>query len=436
MAQPSQQAGPAKLEFSVGENGEDIGYEIETFKWMSFVNGGYIIRVVLSDPNYGILNKLTKGSVDGVGADSDKNYVKYLKEGRSTPVEVKFRLVVNDENKTNIRHAYLTNLHARGEQQSASLEFIAIDPSSYILNAGIASGKIYKGNIAEVIKQVVTDASSEFPKPIQLAITQTRDSKENYWPQMRLDPKTFIMYLLDISSSLTQKNSRWIVSSGTDDKGTPKLNIKEEAELQGEHIGVYTVASNDLAARDAVDWNFEANNFISAFQTKLVTGGISATTGTYLDRITAPHKTVIEDKNTSEKVNTKTDENRAFTTPKKQWATFIQSIPEHNAGDVGVPYSDYMNGIIRQKFVNMTAMTMRLAVKVTGDYRLDDSEKLGTSTCTLQWKTHEGEDYFLSGNWIIYGFEHSLDISEWHTVLYLYRIDHDSESKIIGPNAT
>lgn len=395
--------------------GTDTLLLVKYFEWASFVNCGYIIRCKLMDANYETLRKFIQGT---------SNTEKYLEDGRKKPIEIKFRLKWNDELRTDERIAYLTDMHGNGGGQKSIIEFVGIDPPSFLLNAGLADGKIYKGKVSSVIEQVV----KEYAPGITVDVTKTNDSDENRWPMMRMDPQSFIMSLLDWSSSITPQKSRWIVSSK--DK---KISIKEEADLKGEYLGEFSVADNSLISRDVARWDLEMNNFISAFQTNLTTAGISATSGKWIDQQTAKKEAIVKDETTGSKVNVQPlDKQRAFTKPSdKKWATFIQAIPENSAGDLGIEYKDYIDGTARQTFMNMLAMTMKIAVKIQGEPKLDNSEKLGTSTCTLVWYDLESKQYFLHGKWIVYGFRHIYKGDDWSTILYLYRIDHDSASKKI-----
>jgi hypothetical protein len=243
---------------------------------------------------------------------------------------------------------------------------------------------------------------------------------------MRQDPKTFIRSLLDWSSSVTPKKTHWIVASVDE-----KIVIKEQAALTPNDLGVYHVNRNGTTGKDAIDYELLADNFISPLQTKLITSGISAISGEYLDKISDAdeQKVFVKDETTPNKVNVDITPTQGFKKPDKKWATSIISIPEHNAGDLGIPYSKYIDGRARGLYLNMLNLVMRMRIRVTGEYALDDSDKLGVSKCTLSWKDLEGEPYFLSGKWLIYGFHHIMTTSMWTTDIYLARLDYDATAK-------
>lgn len=395
------------IELSIAD-GPDIGFNIQKFEWASFVNGGYIVRGRVYDPYFNILKNLaTKG---------------YLKEGRNKETKVKFKLKWSEGDETKERIAFMTTMNASGKNESGEIEFIAIDPPSFYLNEGTADGKFYKGNVTQVIRQVV----SEFAPNVKLEITETDDNKENIWYMMRQDPKTFIRSLLDWSASVTPKKTHWVVASVDE-----KIIIKEESELESKDFGVYHVNRNGTTGKDALYYELLADNFISPLQTKLITSGISAISGEFLDKIsdTGEQKVIVKDENTPNKVNVNITQAQGFKKPDKKWATVVMAIPEHNAGEVGIQYSKYIDGRARGLFLNMLNLVMRMRLRVTGEHMFHDSSELGVAKCTVSWKDIDEEPYFLAGKWLIYGFHHIMTVANWTTDIYMARLDFDASAK-------
>jgi hypothetical protein len=395
------------IELSI-DGGADIGFNMQKFEWASFVNGGYIVRGKVYDPYFNILKNLaTKG---------------YLKDGRVKETPVKFKLKWSNGDETTERTAFMTTLAASGKNESGTIEFIGIDPPSYYLNEGTADGKVYKGNVSGVIKQVV----NEFAPNINVEVTETDDNKENLWYMMRQDPKTFIRSMLDWSAGVTPKKTHWVVASV--DK---KLIIKEQAALESKDYGVYHVNRNGTTGKDVLSYEVLADNSISPLQTKLITSGISAISGEFLDKISdsGEQKVFVKDENTQNKVNVDITQTQGFKKPDKKWATAVMAIPEHSAGELGIQYNKYIDGRARGLFLNMLNLVMRMRLKVTGEYMFDDSSKLGVAKCTVSWKDIDGEPYFLSGKWLIYGFHHVMTVNVWSTDLYLARLDFDASAK-------
>lgn len=406
MGSPTASVAPV-LYVSVAD-GPDIGHNFVKFEWVSFVNGGYIIRARISDPWFNFLKQL---ATDG-----------YLKEGREKETPVKFKIQWSDGGSTKQRLAYMTDLKAHGTNGAGELEFIAIDPPSFYLNEGTADGRVYTGRISDVIRQVVND----FAPGIKVDVTKTVDNETNKWWMMRQDPHTFIRSLLDHAAGVTPKRTSWIVSSVDNE-----INIKEQADLVGQDFGIYYMNNHGDAIADALDFEVLADNFVSPLQTKLITSGISAISGEFLDKITdsGENKVFVKDENTSNKVNTNITPKQGFAKPQKKWATSVMAIPEHSAGDLGIQYSKYIDGRARGLFMNMLNLVMRVKMRVTGEPMLHDSSDLGVSTATLTWKDIDGEPYFLSGRWLLYGFHHVVTRERWTTDLYLARLDFDAAAK-------
>lgn len=411
------------------EGGPDISKNFERIEWASFLNSGYIVRVKIVDPRFDILRDLAT--------------TKYLQEGRVEPTPLEYQIQWTDGEPTTKRVAYLAYLNGSGTVQDAHLEFVGIDPPSWWLNAGDADGSAWTkgvkgcktGKVSDVIKAVVQEYTKPDKKGIKCEVTDTTDAEDNVWWMMKMDPKTFIASLLEWSSSLTPQKTAWIISSVD-----RQINIKEQAAMPDslpankKDFGVFSVNTNLPGASDIRHIEILANNVISVFQTKLITQGISAVSGEFIDKITREKKVTVSDANTQNKLNTPIGLDRGFKKPNEgtKWATSIPMVPEFSAGDLGVAYADYIDGRARTMFMDMLNMVMRVKIRIHGDARFDDSSILGASTLTLSWKDMEDETpYFLSGKWIIYGFHHIVTRKFWWTDLYCYRIDSDALAKKI-----
>jgi hypothetical protein len=411
------------------EGGQDFSKNFEKFEWASFINSGYIIRAKIVDPYFGILR--------------DVATKEYLEKARVEPTALKFKIQWPDKDPTDERIAYLAYLKGDGIVFQGKTEFIGIDPPSWWLNAGDADGSAWTkndkngtqtGKISDVIKSVIAKYTAPDKVGIKSEVTETNDSEENVWWMMRQDPKTFISSILEWSASLTQKKTTWVVASVD-----RKITIKEQAALPDglpadkKDFGVFSFNTKPPAATDIKNYELLTNNVISVFQTKLITQGISAVSGRFMDKITEKEskKVFIEDENTENKLNTSIEQDRGFKKPSdKDWATTIVAIPELSGGELGIPYEDYIDGRARATYMDMLNMVMRLRVRIHGDDRFDDSSILGASTVTIAWNDPVEEiPYFLSGKWIIYGFHHIVDRSFWWTDLYLYRIDFDAAAR-------
>jgi hypothetical protein len=414
------------------EGGEDFSKNFESLEWASFINSGYIVRARVVDPFFSILR-------DRLG--------EYLEGARKEPTPLEFQIAWPDNDPTQKRICYLAYLNGQGTLERGKVEFLGIDPPSWWLNAGDSDGSAWgrddgngteSGRVSDVIKSVIKKYTQrdKNPQKIEVDVTQTNDSEENTWWMMKMDPKTFIASLLEWSSSITPQKSAWVVASVD-----RKIVIKEQASMPDslpvdkKDFGIFNVNTSIPGSSDVKHFEILANNVISVFQTKLITQGISAVSGQFIDKITEEKKSTVDDENTSAKLNVSNlGPDRAFKKPESdiKWSTSIRAIPEFSAGDLGIQYVDYLDGRARTMFMDMLNMVMRIKIRVNGDRRFDDSTILGASTLTLSWKDACFETpYFLSGKWIIYGFHHIVTRRQWWTDLYLYRLDYDAEAKKI-----
>ena len=432
-----------KLFFSIGDDGPDLGGLFTRFEWSSFVNSGYIIRGTILDPMW---DKLREFAVDK----------DYLKEGRRQPTKVVYELSWpgGPDLATGKHMAYITDANSAGIPASGNMEFIAVDPPSYWLNAGDSAGSVYKGAVHEVIRDVVTDY---FLNPNEnfdggdVKVSKTIDNKQNTWWMMRMDPKTFIRSLIDWSSSITEKKTNWLVTcDGAIENGVPSIWFKEQGDRTPVNYGTYIVDVQAPTASDTPKLQYMGNNSVALFQRQVITQGISAVSERYFDREmdTPPHTgkekqciVHVHDENTDQKWKAKIGEDKGFTKPgtiesaheiPHEWSTSILAIPQFNAGDLGITYDKYIDGRARQTYIDLLSLAMRIKVRVTGESSkvLANSHNLGVSKLKLAWiRSADGQPYFLGGDWLVYGFHHIVTRTSWTTDLYCIRYDFDSSAR-------
>jgi len=401
------------------ESGKDLGHFLADFEWKSFVNGGYIIRAKFSDPYLTMLRKLMSENQD------------FLGNARKKETKIKFQIYWKDiAKKTPKRLAFITDIDIIGNAAFSGFEIIAVDPPSWYLNAGNGSGKVYEGRVSDVIKEVI----KEYTKGgIKATVTKTEDNPKGIWPMMRQDPKTFIRSLLDWSCSFTKKRTNWLITSKDDE-----IVIQEQFDMRQHAESFGTLDANfGSKPNDILKFNLVSNVFMSTIQNRLTTQGLSSVSGKYLDKETDKDKVEVRDDNTGNKINAKIDKRLGYTKSDKNWSTSIMAIPEPTGGELGKTYDEFVDGRARNIYMNMLPMVMRMMVTINGDYRFNDSSKLGVSSIKLSWKDEEDKDYFLSGKWLVYGFHHRIITTlasknskpKWETDLYLYRIDHDANAK-------
>jgi hypothetical protein len=56
---------------------------------------------------------------------------------------------------------------------------------------------------------------------------------------------------------------------------------------------------------------------------------------------------------------------------------------------------------------------------------------LGVSKLKILWKDPDDKDYFLDGDWLVYGFHHIVTPGHWYTDVYCARLDYDALGKPI-----
>lgn len=400
----------------------DRGLNIKHFQWSAFVNGGYFIKCRIYDPYWNYLREIIEP---------------YLETSRNKPTPVLWQITYGDASKykTEERLGYMTEITAVGGISLGNTEFIAIDPPTFFLNAGNVDGGAYVGNVKSVIEQVVYDYTNG---KINVNVGDTDDYNRGRWYANRQDPLTFIRSLLDWSSKATRKKTNWIIAAND-----TELLIKEQANMDRCFYGVFSATKKAPGGEDVGNFSFVGSNFISTYQTEIVSSGISAVSGMYLSKDIDVDKEYVrvKDDNTENKVNTTITNEFGYKRPDQELnkdkpgsssgATHVMSIPEHNAGDVGIKYQDYIDGRGRNQFLRMLSLMMRLKIVTNGYHHLHDATKLGTSWLTLDWKDADDEEFFLSRDWLIYGWNHIVTPGDWKTEIFLNRLDFDSNAKKI-----
>ena len=147
---PVSQARPAlRLYFDLpGMEYIDWGPRYTQVQFGSTINSGYIAKFNLHDPQFNTFNKLIEAG--------------YFRLARNKPVKVQFQLLASIDggefphSATRPQIGYLSEINGlKGPTQSGTqavdsgnLEFITIDPASFLLNNGSGSGKAYTGKVS------------------------------------------------------------------------------------------------------------------------------------------------------------------------------------------------------------------------------------------------------------------------------------------------
>jgi hypothetical protein len=412
---------------TIGDDREDVGFLFERFEWQAFTNWGYIIKARITDAYWRNMKRFVTTN-------------EFLKQGRSMPTRVTWEISWPGIMGTGKYLGYLTDIHATGINAGGGFEFIAIDPPSFWLNAGDASGAVFEGSVKKVIEQVLQRYWVGPNRDGDFKVSDTLDNVKNKWWMMRMDPKTFIGSLLDWASSVTNKKSNYIVSSdGAIMNDKPSIWIMEQAEKPTKNYGTWVFDTRAPAGHDGKNFEFMSNTFLSVIQKQLITSGLSSVSERYFDRITDRQRRLVHvyDERTPTKKNVDIKAEQGFTKPvaiptafenPHEWATHVTMIPQHNAGDLGITYDKYIDGRARTMFLNMLNMVMRIKLRVTGEPLPDlaNAHNLGVSKLKIAWIDSDFEKFFMDGDWLVYGFHHVVTRRAWHTDLYLSRLDFDA----------
>lgn len=411
----------------------DVGRFFSKFEFKAMLNGGYIIRAELYDASFNIQSELVKAG--------------YFRESRTEPVLLEFQIRQGPssavpDGATKPQFAILLSMKAMGTGADVSqVEFVAMDPPSWFLNKGDAGGTVFKGRVDQVLRNVV----NKYAPKVNVEVSRTTDSDQNKWWMMRQDPKSFISSIVDWSSSITQKKTQWLIASDGFN-----LAIKEQAQWVSQSRAYYKFKA-DGDRSSIYSWDLLSDNALSVVQSKLVAQGASAVSGLYLDRITDLNKQQVfaSDKTTTNKITAKTNADQSFTKPTDAdptatgWSS-IASIPEiYSAGDLGNQYSDYIDGRPRGMWLNMTNSLLRVKFEVIGHGVWSGGYGLGVDTIFIRWTQaastlfpNNDFHWWMTGNWLVYGFHHKVSRKRWVTDLYCARFDHDATGLKVGGAGT
>lgn len=413
----------------------NLEQHFSSFEFKAMMNGGYLIRAEIFDPHFNIYSEFIKKG--------------YHEESRQYPIVIEFQIQWSKQSltppaATKIQYAILTSLGAHGDSGDiANIVLYGVDPPSWYLNIGDAAGTVWKGRVDQVIRNVV----KKYAPKINVEVSKTVDSDQNKWWMMRQDPKTFISSLTDWSSSITQKKTHWLISPDG-----YNLTIKEQAQWTSRQRAYYSSrpgGGDDPRPRSNINnWEYLSDNALSIVQTKLIAQGAGALSGHYLDRVSDKSENAVfaKDSTTVNKQIAKTNPDQSFmkpsdtpgsSTPLSGWSS-ISSVPEiYSAGELGLRYDEYIDGRPRGMWLNLMNNLMRVKLEVIGHGEWSDCNGLGVDTVFIKWtqapKTETDNPYWwMSGNWIVYGFHHRVTRRSWDTDVYCARFDYNAAAVKVG----
>ena len=419
---------------------------VKSARWTSFINGGFVAWFKIESPGMDLFDTVMDGQYLYGARQLDK------------PTLIRFRVGHRDGDYTPYRTAIISKINVDGRSAaSGTMEFIALDPISWYLNRGDASGKYYRGRIGStiskdgvksrgVVEQVLDDYVPDYVddiwgEQIQIArnVGATSEFPSTYY-MMCQTPKSFISSLLEWSSPFTPHQTSWIIASGEDDNGL-YINVNESytpESILNAKIDKFRYYYNTGDRVDILNWYMLNDPMVTVMGTRLVTSGISAVSGAYIDcNINRPSAT-IEDANTGFKVNPyirpEIGFKKAITDKSTQnlGRTYITSIPEFNGMDIQMPYEQYISGRARQTYFDLLTASGQFVITGSGDVNLYDSSDLGRSFVQVVFKKGSidgNNDTILNGTWLLQGWDHKFKLgAQWTTDIYLSRLEYTANA--------
>jgi len=423
------------LSFSFDESASTINYSqsIRSVNFKGTANNGYMISIRLADPALSLF--------DGMITQ------KYFPSAMVKPQWMKWQLLgkpdgVYPTSATKPQIGIIVGVKSLLESGDSVLEITAIDPITHALSTGDASGKAYKGNISDAIRQVVNDYGRNVAgqDPV-VEVTNFAGSRDMVWHMYRQDPKTFISSLLDWSVSLTDTKTRFLI--GIDGN---KLSINEQGKMPTKRRGYYQKFSGPNTDT-IISHKIFANNYVSTVDNKLLTQGAGSTNGFYLDNVNDPSEnfTVVTDRTTNNKYVPRVANTKAFTKADSTvgknipyaGSTAIMAIPELlSNGEIGVPYENYIDGRARNQYYKVANNGLRMVLRVFGHGEYSDTIGLGADTAFVAMQnmstTSDISYFWNTGAWIVDGFHHIMTINSWYTDLNLLRLESNASGRKVG----
>ena len=421
------------IKFSIDDDNLDWGPRVTLLEMIGMVNTGYVMEVTIQDGEEELLTKFTERDYFNIGRKEPSYAYFRFKSGPGDNWRI-------PEDSTKIQEAIITHFEFFTPPDDRTyIKIIAIDPPSYFLNMGDASGKSYQGRVDQVITKVVKQYAPE----IEFEMKETTDNELNRHYMMRQDAKTFMMSLLEWSTPLNQTSTNWLIQ--VDGK---KMAISDQGSLTPKNRGYYkrhTSEEFDMI----IEARTQSNNALKLAAVKIYSAGAGSTAGDYLDRITDPDevKTVARDSTTTEKIIPYVDEFYSFkkppddpsSEPPKIGSTYIPPIPEYySSGDLGLDYEKYIDGRARNDYLTLLTSVIKSKIKIPGHGEFIDTFGLGVDTIFINWRKLSSEEapdqlFWMFGHWIVYGFRQRLSYGSWFTELYITRADEDAKAKKARP---
>jgi hypothetical protein len=113
---------------------------------------------------------------------------------------------------------------------------------------------------------------------------------------------------------------------------------------------------------------------------------------------------------------------------------------------MGINYRTYIDGRARGLYLNLAQATFRARIVVNGHGEWNSNKGLGVDTIVIRWsqvaqkftqadpeaiandlkKDAAETEWWMTGNWMVYGFHHKVTRGSWTTDLYITRYDFEA----------
>lgn len=408
-------------------------------QWAALVNRGYVVQLKITDQ---MIQLFESEEATGKGTNILEEYLKY---GKNEPFFLRFKLVHRisgdkkyDETKwvnsivDSITPQYINGL----------IQFVvtAIDPVTWFLKRNVLGGNAFKGTLYQYYSWLIDESNKSIKgtnKKVKLHMEETKDANDSIWYTFRRPPIDNIRSSLFLGNAFSPTKSPYIITVdrgyGKDGPSDFGVYIKDQQQLKTEAIKILNENKKNetmniqfgssIRSMDVSKVSYQGlyDNWVGYSQSQLISTAISTTTG---DLVDDSNYTTI---NKTEILNSKTKPEESFSKSRNKQGDYITPISEVYDGSWG-KYESYVDSVGKQKYADIVKSTMRIKLALLGRPFICKPDLLGSYPIKLNYSIGSNK-FFLNGLWILYGFEHVIKKGIMNTNLFLYRLDHDYNSK-------
>lgn len=426
-------------------NDNDLGEHVKQVIFKGFINNGYAIRVQIKNANFALLAGLFEGSGSG----------EFLELIRNGPVEIRLKIKQSPgtgtdwpRESTRTIKAYITTLYPHGSGEIDYVDIVAIDPLNYFMRVNEGWGGAFEGGLDSAMRQLIIRYAPQISNK-HLIIAGSIKNAGKVWWMMRRSPRDMLSHLIHMSTAFSESLTPWVIGVDAPKDGSvgEQIKIGPLTTFKSNPIGYYH-KMDENGYGDILDWEAILNPSLGHYEMGLVTAGTDARLGVSYDPSMATngtHSSIITDSNTTKKYVPANSSSKALkSTRRPPDATFkagmfgrsyVDSPPEYIANDITEPYANYYNTYARTQYMQHIHKLMTIELKVKGHGAYDNTVGLGANTVYIDWQNNfknKVRQYFLAGNWIVYGFKHVWYENDWTTTVMLSKTDVNAQGTPVG----